>query len=174
MKSACPLQGGDIGRRQGPSAIHVSRMLVQRPATGLALRLDDPIAVHPQGSLGGFVHVAEERIHHAAAEESDGRWDSGTGGQRSSTRRRTQSRPAAPPTRYPAGLVLPLLSLLGHLRRGCQHAHPEPEPPLPGQEAGQTGGPKRPGQGEQRVARSSHTERHPGPAAPGRRDPERG
>ena len=139
-------------------------MLVQRPATDLARRLDDPIAVDLEGSPGGLVHVVEERVHDAAAEEDDGRGRAAgtrwTAGQHQASRCGATCRSRL------------LRRLLGHLGRGCQHTHPEPEPPLPGKEAEADRWPEASGPGRRRVARSSRTERHRAPAAPGRRVPE--
>ena len=55
----------------------VAGVLVEGAAAGLALGLDDPVAVGLEGPAGGVVDVAEERVHDAAAEEGDG------GGRRS-------------------------------------------------------------------------------------------
>src|SRR5688572_21938261 len=71
-----------VCRRQLLRAPHVPGMIVERAAALLSLDLEHAIPVHPQRTPHRIVDMSEERIHHAAAEECDGRAGFGTGGFR--------------------------------------------------------------------------------------------
>jgi hypothetical protein len=87
-------------------------MLMQGPAADLAADFDYPVAIHLQGTPGGFVHVAEQSVHDAAAEEGDG-WGVG----------------AADPSLGCSGQVLrPRRHVEAPFRGGGQHTHSETEP----------------------------------------------
>src|SRR5688572_33246067 len=62
----------DVCFRESLRAAHVTGMLVERPTADLPRGLDHSIAVYFEGSLGGVMHVIEQGVHHAAAEEDDG------------------------------------------------------------------------------------------------------
>ena len=123
----------------------VAGVLVQRAAAGLARDLDHPIAVGLQRAPGRVVHVAEERVHDAAAEEGDGgrgrqRAESGSGRQRgplprrpspSSRVRSVLAVPPACPSRTPAARRRPAARAARSPGAAGQREQRAPEPLVP-------------------------------------------
>ena len=66
----------DIHPRQRPRFFQQSRVRMQGAAANLARDLVDLIPIHNEGSPGGIVHVREQALHDAAAEEQGGMLES--------------------------------------------------------------------------------------------------
>jgi hypothetical protein len=106
----------------------VSGMLMQGTAAGLACHLDDGVPVDLERAPGRVVHVGEQGVHDAPAEQGDGDFPADC------------PRPL-PPVAAGSGPLPPARS---------QHSHPEPEAPCPREPRRNAGAAEGPSQSEYR------------------------
>jgi len=111
---ALSVEGADIRFREPDGTGAISGVLMQGAAASLPGHLAHSIPVRSQGASGRVMDMSEQRVHHAAAEQRDGR----SGG--------------AAPGRVPSGCAVGNPGRPG----GRQHRHAEPDLSGPAQEVG--------------------------------------